>query len=120
MKISENLIPYTYKESKRVFENELSVKEAVENINKNCGIKINSCADYYYYFKYLITGEGSCRSLNKHTQKYYLQKIYGEYDNEQFKKSVSAFYSLIEKFERQNNSTKKSMRLIHEEFSKLV
>ena len=92
----------------------------VENINKNCGIKINSCADYYYYFKYLITGEGSCRSLNKHTQKYYLQKIYGEYDNEQFKKSVSAFYSLIEKFERQNNSTKKSMRLIHEEFSKLV
>ncbi len=120
MKISEELIPYTYQESKRVFENALSVKEAAENINKNCGIKINSCADYYYYFKYLTTGEGSCRMLNTFTQKYYLEKIYQEYDNEQFKKSLNAFYNLIVKFEKQNNSTKKAMRLIHAEFSKLV
>jgi hypothetical protein len=56
MKISENVIPFTYQESKRVFENKLSVKEAAENINKNCGIKITSSADYYYYFKHLMTG----------------------------------------------------------------
>lgn len=120
MKISEELIPFTYQESKRVFANELSSKEAAENIHLKCGIKINSCADYYYYFKYLITAEGTCRMLNKYTQKYYLQMIYKEYDNEQFRKSLSAFYNLIEKFERQNNSSKKSMRLIHAEFSKLV
>lgn len=120
MKISELHIPYTYQESKRVFEQKLSVKEAAENIHKNCGIKINSCADYYYYFKYLITGDGSCRMLNAFTQNYYLEKIYGEYDKEQFKKSLNAFYNLIVKFEMQHNSNKKSMRSIYNNFSKLV
>lgn len=79
MKISENVIPFTYQESKRVFENKLSVKEAAENINKNCGIKITSSADYYYYyyyyFKHLMTGEGSCRVLRKFTQEHYLEQI---------------------------------------------
>jgi hypothetical protein len=46
MKIPENLIPYAYQESKRIFDNELSVKEAAENINKTSDININSCADY--------------------------------------------------------------------------
>jgi hypothetical protein len=46
MKIPENLILYAYQESKRIFDNELSVKEAVENIHKTSGININSCADY--------------------------------------------------------------------------
>lgn len=120
MKISEELIPFTYQESKRVLENELSSKEAAENIHMKCGIKINSCADYYYYFKYLMTGEGSCRMLSTFTQNYYLEKIYEEYDKEQFKKSLDAFYNLIVKFEKQNNSNKKSMRLIYNDFSKLV
>lgn len=116
MKISEELIPYTYQESKRVFDNELSVKEAAENIHKNCSIKINSCADYYYYFKYLITGEGSCRSLSKFTQEYYLEHIEKDFGKEQLKKSLQAFYELIEKFQAGNGSTKKSMRAIYDKY----
>lgn len=120
MKISQDQIPFTYQESKRVFEQKLSVKEAAENIHKNCDIKINSSADYYYYFKYLITGEGSCRMLNVFTQNYYLERINEDYDQEQFEKSLNAFYNLIVKFETQNNSNKKAMRLIYNNFSKLV
>jgi hypothetical protein len=120
MKISENVIPFTYQESKRVFENKLSVKEAAENINKNCGIKITSSADYYYYFKHLMTGEGSCRLLNKFTQEYYLEQIEKDFGKEQLKKSLKAFYELIEKFEKENGSTKKSMRAIYEKYIVLV
>lgn len=115
MKIPENLIPVTYQESKKVFENSLPIKQAAENINKKTGITINSCADYAYYFRYLMTGEGSCRSLSALTQKYYLLRIHEDYGKEQFIKSLNAFYDLIIKFEKQSNTTKKSMRKIFDE-----
>ena len=116
MKITENLIPYTYKESKRVFENDLSVKEAAENMNKNCGININSSADYYYYFKYLKTGEGSCRILSSFTQEFYLKTMYDEYGREQLKKSLRYFKQLIEKFEGDKVGSKKSMWAIYSKY----
>jgi hypothetical protein len=122
MKIPENVIPYTYKESKRVFENKLSVKEAAENIHKNYGVKITSSIDYAYYFRYLITGNGSCRSLSKFTQEYFLKNILEDYknDNEQKKKTLLHFKKLIEKFEGEKVGSKKSMRVIYEKYIKLV
>ncbi|WP_432671165.1 hypothetical protein [Flavobacterium sp. SM2513] len=39
MKIPQEPIPYTYQESKRIFENKLSAKEGAENIHTKCGIK---------------------------------------------------------------------------------
>ena len=120
MKIAEHHIPYTYQESKRVFEDNLTVKEAADNIHKNCDIKINSCSDYVYYFRYLMTGMGSCRLLNSYTQDYYLKEIKKDYDKKQFTKSLEAFYKLLRRFEEQNNSNKKSMRSIHEKYTKQV
>ena len=120
MKIPQERIPYTYQESKRIFENKLSVKEGAENIHTKCGIKLNSCGDYVYFFRYLMTGTGSCRSLSKYSQEYYLEMIYKDYGKEQLGKSLLAFYKLIEKFEQPNGSTKKSMRLIYEKFYLLV
>ena len=122
MKIPENIIPYTFKESKRVFENNLPVKEAAENIHKNCGVKITSAIDYAYYFRYLMTGNGSCRSLSKFTQEYFLKNILEDYknDNEQKKKTLLHFKKLIEKFEGEKVGSKKSMRVIYEKYIKLV
>jgi hypothetical protein len=122
MKIPENVIPYTYKESKRVFENKLSVKEAAENIHKNCGVKITSSIDYAYYFRYLMTGNGSCRGLSKFTQEYFLKNILEDYknDNEQKKKTLLHFKKLIEKFEGEKVGSKKSMRVIYEKYKTLV
>ena len=120
MKIPHEHIPYTYQESKRVFENNLPIKEAAENINKNCDITYNSCADYAHYFKYLMTGNQSCRILSSYTQEYYLEHIYKDYGKEQLEKSLKNFYSLIEMFEQQGNPNKKSMRAIYEKYSKLV
>lgn len=120
MKILEKHIPYTYKESKRVFENKLSVKEAAENIHINTEIKITSSADYYYYFKYLMTGEGSCRELSKFTQEYYIEHIKNDYGKEQLQKTLKVFMFLIEKYEKQIGTLKKSKRTIYEKYSKLV
>lgn len=116
MLIAENKIPYTYKESKRVFENNLSVKEAAENIHKKCGIKVNSAIDYAYYFRYLITGNGSCRILSCYTQEFYLENIHKDYGKEQFEKSLTNFKKLIENFEGQKIGSKKSMRAIYEKY----
>jgi hypothetical protein len=118
MKIPKTAIQFTYNESKRVFENKLPIKEAAEHIHKKHGIKINSAIDYGYYFRYLITGEGSCRSLSSYTQKYYLDRIQKEYSNEQFEKSLAHFKKLIEKFEGSKVGSKKGMRAIYDAYNK--
>lgn len=122
MKISEKHIPYTYQESKRIFENNLSVKEAAENINKKCGIKITSATDYPYYYRYLMTGLGSCRSLSSFTQDYFLRSILEDNKNniEQKKNTLLYFKKLIEKFEKGKVGSKKSMNAIYEKYRKLV
>lgn len=120
MKIPEKHIQYTYQESKRIFENDLSIKEGAENINKKCDIKVTSATDYGYYFRYLMTGEGSCRSLSKFTQGFYLEKILEEYGVEQMKMSLNHFKKLIEKFEGEKVGSKKAMRAIYEKYSKTI
>lgn len=120
MKISEKLIPYTYTESKRVFHKELSIKEATINIHKNCGIKISSASDYGYYFRYLMTGNGSCRSLSSFTQEYYLENILEDYGSKQFLKTLLHFKKLIEKFEGSKLGSKKSMNLIYEKYRRIL
>lgn len=120
MRISNEHIPYTYQESKRVFDNDLSIKEAAENINKKCDIKVTSATDYGYYFRYLMTGEGSCRSLSKFTQDFYLERIYKDYDKEQFKKSLLHFKKLIERFENGKIGSKKSMNAIYDKYINLL
>lgn len=120
MKISNHHIPFTYQESKRVFENQLPVKEAAENINKKTGIKLTSASDYGYFFKYLITGSGSCRNLNTFTQGYFLGRIFEEFDENQKKKSLHYFKELIEKFEKGKAGSMKSLNEIYEKYTKLV
>ena len=120
MKITESAISYTYIESKRVYENNLPFMEAAVSINKKCDIKITSAKDYPYYFKYLITGIGSCRILSRFNQEYYLKKIHEDYGTEQLKKSLTAFMQLIDRFEKQNRTTKNSMRIIFDKYSKFV
>ena len=117
MKIPENVILHTYKESKRVFESNLSFKEAAENIHKNCNVKITSALDYPYYFKFLMTSSGSCRILSRYTQEFYLKSIYEDYGKEQLKKSLVAFMKLIVKFEDGKEGSKKSMRAIYEKYN---
>ncbi len=120
MRIPEEAIPFTYKESKRVFDNNLSVKEGAEKIHQECNIKINSAGDYIYYFRYLMTGTGSCRSLSKFTQEYYLKKIKEDYGKEQFERSLEAFKNLIDKFEKDKPGTKVAMRKILEKYKELA
>ena len=81
MRIPEEAIPFSYEESKRAFENNTSVKDSAGNSNKKHGIKVTSASDYVYYFRYLMTGSGSCRSLSKFTQEYYLKRIAENYGN---------------------------------------
>lgn len=120
MRIPEEAIPFTYEESKRAFENNTSLKEAAARINEKHGIKVSSASDYVHYFKYLITGTGSCRVLSKFTQEYYLKRIREDYDTNQFKKSLSAFKNLLEKFEKDTTSTKVAMRKIYEKYKVLA
>ncbi|HEY0046917.1 MAG TPA: hypothetical protein VGB44_09440 [Flavobacterium sp.] len=120
MKIAEEHIPYTYKESKRIYEQGLSTKEAAENIFNTCGIKIGSAKDYPYYFRYLMTGSGSCRSLSSFTQEYYLKHILNDYGRDQLEKSLKFFITLIIKFERKNNLPKKAMRQIYEKYFEML
>ena len=120
MTIPEEAIPFTFEESKRIFENDLSVKEGAENINKEHGIKVTSASDYVHYFKYLMTATGSCRSLSKFSQEYYLAKIREDYGKAQFEKSLTAFKNLFEKFEKDTPGTKVAMRKIYDKYKALV
>lgn len=120
MKIPYTAIPQTYIESKKVFENKTTVEDAIKRLHANQYINKNSAKDYINYFKYLMTGSGSCRSLNKFTQEFYLKSIYEDYGKEQLKKSLVAFMKLIVKFEDKKVGSKKSMRAIYEKYNQLV
>lgn len=120
MRIPEEAIPFTYKESKRAFEKSTSVREAAERINEKHGIKVTSASDYIHYFRYLMTGTGSCRSLSKFTQEYYLKRIAEDYGKEQFENSLVAFKKLFEKLEKDNPGTKVAMRKIYEKYKTII
>jgi len=119
MRIPETAIPYTYKESKRVYENKTTAKEAITSLHVNQNINLNSARDYINYFNYLMKGVGSCRSLSSFTQEYYLKKIYDDYGKDQLKKSLKAFMKLTEKLEEDKVGSKKSMRAIYNTYSQL-
>ncbi len=122
MTIPNEAIPDCYKFSKEAFENKLKSKDAAEKIHSKHQLKLSSSKDYFNYFKVLITGSGSCRSLSKFTQEYFLNNILEDYknDNEQKKKTLLHFKKLIEKFEGDKVGSKKSMRVIYEKYIKLV
>ena len=120
MKIPNEAITDCYKYSKEAYENNLKSKDAAERIVSKHNLKLSLSKDYFNYFKYLITGTGSCRSLSSYTQGYYLENINEEYSKEQFVKSLAAFKKLIEKFEGDKVGSKKVMKAIYEKYSKLV
>lgn len=120
MKISNEVIPDAYKFSKQVFENKLTLDEATLKLHITHNVNINSAKDYVYYFKYLMTGIGSCRSLSSYTQEFFLKKIHEDYGKERLVMSLLHFKILILMFEKQNNSTKVSMRKIYDKYIKLI
>jgi hypothetical protein len=64
-----------------------------------------------------MIGAVSCRVLSKFTQEHYLEQIGKNFGEEQFKKSLEAFYQLIEKFEKGNGSKKNSMGAIYDKYT---
>ena len=120
MKIPIEIIPDAYKFSKQVFENKLTSDEAAVKLHNTHNININSAKDYVFYFKYLITGMGSCRILSSYTQEYFLKRIYEDYGKGQLGKSLKAFRLLIVTFEGEKVGSKKSMRAVYEKYLKLV
>lgn len=119
MKIPHSAIPDCYKYAKEAFEGKITPVDATMKINEKQGIEVGSAKDYFYFLKYLITGEGSCRILNLYTQEYFIKRIRNDYDKEQFTKSLNHFKKLIEKFEKDKVGSKKSMWKIYEKYSKL-
>ena len=116
MKIPNDVIPDCYKFSKEAFENNLKSKDAAEKIRAKHQLKLSSSKDYFNYFKVLMTGSGSCRSLSVFTQEYFLKRILEDYGKEQMEKSLLHFKKLIEKFEGDKVGSKNSMRAIYEKY----
>lgn len=120
MKIPNEVIPDCYKYAKEAFEGKITSEDATMKIHSELNITLGSAKDYPKLFKVLMTGEGSIWSLSNYCHEYYLNKISKDYGKEQLKKSLSYFKVLIEKYEKQTGTLKKSKRAIYDKYSKLL
>lgn len=118
--IPNEAIPDCYKYSKEAFEGKISAEDAIMKIHLKHNIKLGSAKDYPKLFKVLMTGEGSIWSLSNYCHDYFLNKIFEDYGNEQLKKSLSYFKVLVEKYEKQTGTLKRSKRVIYDKYSKLL
>jgi hypothetical protein len=119
-KIPNEAIPDCYKYSKEAFEGKITPEDARLKIHEKHGIKIGSAKDYPKLFKVLISGEGTIWSLSNYCHDYFINRIYIDYGKNQLKKTLKVFMFLIEKYEKQTGSIKKSKRAIYEKYSKLI
>lgn len=118
--IPNEAIPDCYKYAKDAFEGKISPEDATMKIHLKHDIKIGSAKDYPKLFKVLMTGEGSIWSLSDYCHDFFLKTIFEDYGKVQLKKSLSYFKVLIEKYEKQTGTLKKSKRAIYDKYNQLL
>ena len=79
MKIPEELIPLAYELSKKVFEGEVTFKEARQQLVGNNRMNPNSAADFINNFRRMVEGKRFTRTNNAFSIDYFFDNIYKDY-----------------------------------------
>lgn len=119
MKINDEMIKKSFELGKRIYNNLITLGDAVE-ILKKLNMNENSARDYLYIYSHLITGKMLKRTHNESAQKYYLKRIYEDEGAEALKKALLSLELHFNYYEEKSKSTIKNKRKIFLEFLSLL
>lgn len=88
--ITDDMIREAYKVAKRVLDKDLSVAEAVADLENRCKFNPNSALDLINNLKYMSTGKSYARTNKAFTTRHYLEMLYRDYGLAALKHAISA------------------------------
>lgn len=113
IKLPEIEILFAYAE--RVYEDQISLKEALADLEKK-GINRNSATYYIYNYKYLLEGKVFTGTTNALSTKYYLDKIIETKGINALKKALQSLSLHIDYYEGVTNGNVVTRKLILNEY----
>jgi hypothetical protein len=117
MKITREMTREGYLYSKQVYEGAIDKDEALDHLEKKCGMNRNSAADYINNFKCMVEGKKYTRTSNGYATDHFLKRILADYGVEIIKKALSALEQHIEYYEKIRNTNMNELRAIHKKFT---
>lgn len=118
-KITLNEISVAYELSKKLYQKDISQREAITKVNE-IGMNVGSAKMYFLIFESLMNGENFKRTINAPSFDYYLDKIYLDFGKIKLEKALSALNKHIKYFEDVQDSRMIKVRRIHEKYLKLL
>lgn len=120
MKISNEHTHLAYIFSKKVFEGNLTSKEAVKNLVSVNNMNPNSAADYINNFRCMLEGRRFTRTQNGYSMEYFLENIFHDYGSTGLSRAICALRQHIEYYESIQKGNMKSMRKIYNKYSEML
>lgn len=118
-KMTNLMVEKSFKIAKKRFLEKITLKEAVNDLEKN-GVNPNSARDYIYLYKHLRNGELFKRRANEYATEYYLQNIHLENGVIELSKALTSLQKHFEYWESYSKSQIKGGREIYNRYLKLV
>jgi 5-methylcytosine-specific restriction protein A len=118
-KITNDLVEFSFEIGKKVYKNELSLKEGIQTLTQK-GMNRNSANDYIYNYSNLIQGKLFTRTSNIYATEYFLERIYRENGLSGLQNALLSLSQHIEYYEEKSGAKVKSIRKIYNKYFKLI
>lgn len=120
MKISNAAINESYHLAKRHYNGDLSIRDAVDQLNEKFGMNRNSAKDYILNFRLMIDGEVYKRCNNGYATEYLLSNIFSDFGATALKNALKSVKGHIEYYEPLRNAKLNNIRAIHAKYEQLL
>ena len=114
-KITNDLVEFSFEIGKKVYKNELSLKEGIQTLTQK-GMNRNSANDYIYNYSNLIQGKLFTRTSNIYATEYFLERIYRENGLSGLQNALLSLSQHIEYYEEKSGAKVKSIRKIYNKY----
>jgi hypothetical protein len=118
--ISIKEIKKIYPLAKRVFEEEIALKDTVDDIEFDTGMDEGSAEMYVQAFQKMMRGETYKMSINSEAVRYFFEKILEDYSRDALRKALQSVYGHIKRKRENGHGTCKAIEEICEEFSEHI
>jgi 5-methylcytosine-specific restriction enzyme A len=118
--IPNELVPLAYNLSKNVFFEEITTKQALENLCANDQMNENTAKNYFSKFKYLMNGEMFNMTMNAYSVEYFIENIFKDFGIEKLENALIALEKHIDYYEKKSSSNSKTNREIFEKYQKIM
>lgn len=116
-KITSLHVEKAYALGKKVYEEQMTISEAADELSQEYSMNRGSAQGYVYTFLRMMSGEEYRRTINAFATEYYLKGIYSDYGKQQLLSALSSVRKHLEYYEGIGKSRQQQ---IHQVVDKLV